>query len=93
MNLWKYMAAAQMDPKDRLWIGVALGILFVVIVVAFIVLLKFRNRLLSSRHDSQLGSTFTLEQLRQMHRQGEISDEEYQNLRETTFTDSGASKG
>ena len=82
-----------MDPKDRLWIGVALGILFVVIVVAFIVLLKFRNRLLSSRHDSQFGSTFTLEQLRQLHRQGQISDEEYQNLRDKTFTDSGASEG
>ena len=82
-----------MDPKDRLWIVVSLGILFVVIVAAFIVLLKFRNRLLSSQRDSQFGSTFTLEQLRQMHRQGTISDEEYKNLRETTFTDSGASKG
>ncbi len=87
------MAAAEMDPKDRLWIGVSLGILFVVIVVAFIVLLKFRNRLLSSRHDSRFGSTFTLEQLRQMHRQGEISDEEYKNLRDTTFTDSGPTEG
>jgi len=87
------MALTAMDPKDKLWIGVSLGILFVVIVVAFIVLIKLRNRLFSSRYNSQFGSTFTLEQLRQMHRQGTISDEEYQNLRDTTFTDNGASEG
>ena len=92
MNIWENMTLAAMDPKDRLWIGVSLGVLFVLIVVAFIVLLKLRNRLLSSRRDSQLGSTFTLEQLRQLHRQGQISDEEYHNLRDTTFSDSGASE-
>jgi len=86
------MALAAMDTKDRLWIGVSLGILFVVVVVAFIVLGKLRNRLHSSHRDTQLGSVFTLEQLRQLHRQGQISDEEYHNLRDTMFTDSGTSE-
>jgi len=93
MNMWENMALAKMDPKDRLWIGVSLGILFVLIVAAFILLRNLRNRLHSSHPDSRFGAAFTLEQLRQMHRQGEISDEEYQNLRDTTFTDSGPTEG
>ncbi len=92
MNLWENMMLGAMDPKDRLWIGVSLGVLFVVIVAAFIVLGKLRNRLHSTNRDSPLRSTFTLEQLRQMHREGQISDEEYHNLRDTTFSDSGVSK-
>jgi len=84
---------AEVDPKDRLWIGISLGVLFVAILVAFILLRNLRHRLHSSHHDSQLGSAFTLEQLRQLHRQGTISDEEYENLRDTMFSDIGASDG
>ena len=84
---------AEADPKDRLWIGISLGVLFVVIVAAFILLRHLRHRLHCSHHDLQLGSAFTLEQLRQLHRQGTISDEEYENLRDTMFSDIGASEG
>jgi|GEM_PF-2733621 len=86
------MSLAAMDPEDRVWIGVSLGILFVVIVAAFIVLGKLRSRLRRSDRDSQLESAFTLEQLRQLHREGQISEEEYHNLRDTMFAERGASE-
>lgn len=92
MNMWEYMLLTTIDPKNRLWIGVSLGILLVVILAAFIVLHILRKRLHCSHRNARFESTFTLDQLRQLHQQGQISDQEYKTLRDRTLTDNGVSE-
>ena len=90
MNIRPDTLVAAMDSRDQTWIMVSLAVLAVLIVVAFIVIRSLRRRVHEPSEDSPLGSTFSLEQLRQLHQQGTISDEEYETLRDSMFTDSGS---
>jgi uncharacterized membrane protein len=87
MNIWPDTLIAAMDSRDQAWIMVSLAVLAALVVIAFIVIRSIRRRLHAPSEDSPFGSSFSLEQLRQLHQQGTISDEEYESLRDSMFTD------
>ena len=74
----RFLVAA-IDPVDIVWIAAALGLMLAGAVVAWI----FIKRRYGSLQEPQQGlkTPFTLEQLRQMLDQGEISEPEYHVLR------------
>ncbi len=70
---------AAIDLMEIIWGVAALAALLLVAVVA---LLYVRKRFSDCSHRQLLDSGFTLDDLRQMHRDGKISDKEYNLLKE-----------
>lgn len=75
-------AATRDATLQILW---AAGVLLAVLAVAVVVGLAVR-RILFSEPEKRETTGFTLEHLRRMHQQGELSDEEWQAMREALLT-------
>lgn len=69
---------AAIDLMEIVW-GVAA--LAAILLVAVVALLYVRKRFSGRSHRQSPGSGFTLDDLRRMHRNDEISDKEYNLLR------------
>lgn len=70
---------AKIDPGYIVWIGSVLGLLLLLGTVAMVII---RKRLRpGSDEDIQPGVVFSLEDLRNMHQKGQISEKEYEALR------------
>lgn len=67
------------DTRNVVWIGSVLGVLAVLMVVGYWLV---RRLTVSGRGEKEENTAFTLEQIRQLHQEGQLSDEEYQSLRE-----------
>ena len=64
---------------------VAIGVLFLILIVATLAIVMLRRKFLRSEQGSV--SPFTLDGLQKMHELGHISDEEYKNLRSKIIAD------
>ncbi|MBN1845708.1 MAG: hypothetical protein JW810_08505 [Sedimentisphaerales bacterium] len=79
---------AEINAEDMLWIGSILALLLLGGVAAMV---WVRRRFGKTLESDPTGNTpFTLEQLRLMRQEGQISEQEYQNLRTRVIEESGA---
>ena len=65
--------------RNVVWIGTVLGVLAVLMVGGYWLVKRLT---VSGRREKEENTAFTLEQIRQLHQEGQLSDEEYQSLRE-----------
>ncbi len=72
--LWQHSSAA--------WIVVACLVLLLVTIVALLVIGWYRKRVLSDKETSS-SSTWTLDDIRRLRAEGNLTEEEYQRLRAT----------
>jgi hypothetical protein len=80
MNAWVCLPTADIFPVNVLLPG---GTLAILLAAMYITALLVRRHFKKHRREGRLcGPAFSLEQLRQMHRNGKITDEEYKILSE-----------
>src|SRR4051794_29363888 len=76
------LAADEMTPEQYRQIIVASLVVIVLIVAAFVVVAQVRRRLRQEDASSPSGGTgFTLSDLRQLHKSGQMSDEEFERAK------------
>lgn len=61
---------------------IATAVMLVLVVVGFIAAIAIRRHYHDSDSGSMMGPAFTLQDLRRMRRKGEITEEQYEKLRE-----------
>jgi uncharacterized membrane protein len=79
MEMAFFYSCGAVDTYALIWIGVVLGVLFVILLLGFFLIRRFT---VSSKPDNATETAFTLEQIRKLHEQGRLSDEEFKNLKE-----------
>jgi uncharacterized membrane protein len=77
---WENSVIAALKTGDIIWISVVLAVILVVGIIAMV----WAKRRFGTSDDFDRNSQipFTLEQIRRLHQQGQISTEEYQSLKE-----------
>ena len=79
MKTASFYCCGAADIKTLIWIGLVLGVLFILLLLGFFLIRRFT---VSSKPNETADTAFTLEQIRKLHEQGQLSDEEYKNLKE-----------
>jgi hypothetical protein len=69
--------AQQSQSADPITVVVAVAALIIAVVIAGLAVMHIRGRLLR-KHDDRSSTESWLDELRAMHRRGEVSDEEFQ---------------
>lgn len=83
------MVLAKVDPRDIMWISIAAGVLLIAAAVALALAWKFRRKLREEPSAGPTEPTFSLQQVREMHEKGLLSDEEYNSLKNRALQQEG----
>lgn len=86
------LAAALPPRANGTAVFIAAGALIIAVVVAGAVVMHVRARLLKRREDHAAGAAW-LEELREMHRRGEVSDDEFQAARASLLSSLSSALG
>ncbi len=82
------LAQTRIDPTLWIW----LGVLVVIVLIGGAVLIAIRRKLFAENPNEDFQSGGMLEQMRIMHQQGKISDEEYEETRSALINKVSANK-
>ncbi len=74
------------DTRNVVWIGTVLGVLAVLMVVGYMLVKRFT---VSGRREKEENTVFTLEQVLQLRREGQLSDEECKALNDSIIQNAG----
>ena len=72
-------------------LAIAGGLLLILMVLAYVGIMLLRRRLYGSK-PQQFGGAFTLDDLRSLHQQGQLTQEEYERARQQTIAQFDLSK-
>lgn len=74
---------SQVDWSAVSQLGIGLGVIIAVVIAAYVVIGKLKGRLIDDQ--AQADAPLQLHDFREMHARGQLTDEEYENLR-ASFT-------
>lgn len=80
LSPWRAILAQQLDPSGIVRIVIASGILVLLLLLGFLVVARLRRRL-QEPDAPAAGAGFTLADLRQLHKNGQMSTEEFERAK------------